>query len=221
MARRPDGGWLDVTLPIGPGLVTWPGDPAVRVERISDVATGDEATVTALSFGSHTGTHLDAPRHFLADGATVDAVAPDVLVGPARVVEVLDADRIEPAHLAAAAVQPGERLLLRTRNSARAWWHEPFREDFCALSPLAARWLAERRVRLVGVDYLSVSAFADDAASVHEPLLRAGVWLIEGLDLTAVAPGDYDLVALPLRIAGGDGAPVRALLRPRSGAGLE
>lgn len=207
-------GWIDVTVPIGPGLVTWPGDPAVAVERVSDVGAGDEATVSHLSFGSHTGTHLDAPRHFLAGGAAVDAAPPDVLMGRARVVGVPGVDRIEPAHLVAAGVQAGERVLFRTRNSERAWWDRPFDAHYCALSVAAARWLAERRVRLVGVDCLSVSAFADDAASVHVPLLTAGVWLLEGLDLTGIAPGAYDLVALPLRLAGGDGAPVRALLRP-------
>lgn len=206
--------WIDVTLPVTPALPVWPGDPPVRVERVSDVAAGDEATVSALAFGSHTGTHLDAPRHFLADGLPVDRAPLDVLVGPARVVAVPGVRRVEPAHLVAAGVAPGERLLLRTRNSDGRWWEDPFADEVCGLSAAAARWLAERRVRLVGIDAFSVSAFADDAARVHVPLLAAGVWLLEGLDLTAVPEGPCELLALPLRLAGADGAPVRALVRP-------
>jgi arylformamidase len=206
--------WIDVTLPVTPALPVWPGDPPVRIERVSDVAAGDEATVSVLALGSHTGTHLDAPRHFLSDGLPVDRAPLDVLVGPARVLAVPGVRRVEPAHLAAAGIAAGERLLLRTRNSDGPWWEAPFADDVCGLSAAAARWLAERRVRLVGIDAFSVSAFADDAAGVHVPLLTAGVWVLEGLDLTAVPAGPCELLALPLRLAGGDGAPVRALVRP-------
>lgn len=205
--------WIDVTAPITSDLVVWPGDPAVAVDPTTDEHGW---TVRRLVLGSHTGTHMDAPRHLFPDGATLDALPLDVVIGPARVVAV-EGDRVTAVALDAHDLRPGERVLLRTRNSDRPWWRPPFDERFVALTPDAARHVAERGVRLLGVDHLSVSGFHDDGAAVHGPLLAGGVWILEGLDLTRVAPGAYDLVALPLAIAGADGAPTRAALRARKG----
>lgn len=209
--------WIDVSVPLHPGLPTWPGDPPLALERASAMERGDAANVTRLATGAHVGTHVDAPLHFLAGGRPVDGLPLDALVGPARVVELPGRRAIGEAELAPLGIGRGERLLLRTDNSAGRWFEEPFRADFVHLRPDAARHLAARGVALLGVDYLSVGGFADagENALTHRILLEAGVVVLEGLFLGAVTAGRHDLVALPLRIAGADGAPARALVRPR------
>jgi arylformamidase len=197
--------WIDVTMPVRDGMVHWPGDPPVEV-----TAAGDgSARVSRLVLSSHTGTHIDAPAHYLADGATLDELPLDALIGPARVIQV-DGDTVTAADVAGA--RAGERLLIRTRNSARPP-SDQFDEGFVALGLDAAEHLAALPVRCVGVDYLSVGGFHDDGPAIHRALLARGVWIVEGLMLAGVTPGDYELVCLPLRLAGGDGAPARALLR--------
>jgi arylformamidase len=188
--------------------------PALVLER------GDPANVSHLALGSHTGTHLDAPRHFIPGGATVDHLPLDTLVGPARVVEC-PAGPIRPDSLAPALGRDGPagrreaRVLVKTGNS-RLWTHGRFARDYQALTLEAARELVRAGVLLVGVDYLSVEAFGGDGGAfpVHRCLLAAGVVILEGLDLSAVGPGRYELLCLPLRLKAGDGAPARAVLRP-------
>ncbi len=206
--------WTDVSVPLHPGLVHWPGDPRFEIERVSALERGDPATVSKLTMGVHTGTHMDAPAHFLRGGATIDTLPLDATMGPARVIAISDPESVKPAELRSHRVNRGERILLRTRNSGRRWTREAFFEDFVYIAADAARFLAERDVRCVGVDYLSVGGFHRDGRETHEALLAAGVWIIEGLDLSAVEPGRYELICLPLRIAGAEGAPARALLRP-------
>ncbi|HYG68122.1 MAG TPA: cyclase family protein [Anaeromyxobacteraceae bacterium] len=207
--------WLDVSVPLHAGLPVWPGDPPLVVSRERSLDRGDSANVTRLELGAHTGTHVDAPVHFVAAGASVDRMPLDATVGPARVIAIPAAPAIRRDVLERAAIREGERILLRTANSDRAWFREPFRRDFVALALDAAELLAERRVRCVGVDYLSVGPFADEPgnARTHRVLLEAGVWIVEGLELSAIKPGDWELVCLPLRVEGADGAPARALLR--------
>jgi arylformamidase len=209
----------DVSLPISESLVTWPSDPPVRVTQVFHLERGDKATVTRLVMGAHTGTHVDAPCHFILGGAGVDTLDLDVLVGPALVVEVLEAAVLTAEVLAGLPIPPAsERVLLHTRNSD-LWARDedgrtivrPFAEDFVGVSEDGARWLIERGVRLVGVDYLSVAPFGESAPT-HQALLRAGVVVVEGLNLDGIAPGAYRLVCLPLKIVGGDGAPARAIL---------
>ena len=207
-------GWIDVTVPIFDGMVHWPGNPPVSLKRVLRIDHGDGANVSALSLGVHTGTHVDAPVHFLASGLDVRAIDPAVAIGPARVVAISDAASVTRAELELARPQPGERLLLKTRNSAHAWHEEAFREDFVYVSADAAQYLVECGVALVGVDYLSVGGFFADGEATHRALLEAGVLIVEGLDLTRVAPGRYELLCLPLPLSGSDGAPARALLRP-------
>jgi len=170
--------------------------------------------VTVLSFGAHTGTHMDAPVHFLADGVAIDAMELSATMGAARVIEISDPAAIRRHELQAAEIASGERILFKTRNSSYAWSSESFVEDFVGISLEAAEYLAGVGVRTVGVDYLSVAVFGGDAAGVHRALLSAGVWIIEGLDLADVAEGTFELICLPLCIPGSDGAPARALLRP-------
>jgi arylformamidase len=206
--------WIDVTVPLRDGLVHWPGDPRFAIERVAEIERGDPATVSKLTMGVHTGTHMDAPAHYLRGGTTIDALPLDATVGPARVIAISDPESIKPAELRSLGVRRGERLLFRTRNSGRRWTQEAFIEDFVYLAADAARLLADRGVRCVGVDYLSVGGFHRDGRETHEALLAVGVWIIEGLDLSAVEPGRYELICLPLRIVGAEGAPARALLRP-------
>lgn len=208
------GGWIDLTIPLSPETPVWPGDPPVEREPVSSIADGDTANVTRLTLGSHAGTHMDAPRHFLDGGRTIDELPRDATVGPCLVIDTGEAEVIEPDDLLPHGLLQGERVLLRTRNSARAWHQGPFDGTFVHLSTAAATHLAEVGVRCVGIDHLSVAGFEKNERAVHEALLGAGVWIIEGLDLSAVPEGRYELVCLPLRLLGGDGAPCRAMVRP-------
>ena len=207
----------DISLPISESLVVWPGDPPIRITQPRHLDRGDSATVSRLDIGAHTGTHVDAPAHFIPGGAGVDSLDLNVLVGPALVVHALEADALSADVLDGLQIPPAiERVLFRTRNSDR--WAQgaresagEFYEDFVAITEDGARWLVERGIRLVGVDYLSVGPFGATAPT-HRTLLRAGIVAVEGLDLSGVAPGVYQFVCLPLKIVGGDGAPARAIL---------
>lgn len=189
--------WIDITVPLAAGITQWPGDPLFSSTKVASIENGDEANVTAVSMCAHTGTHIDAPLHYFREGVAVDALALDVLIGPA-VVTTLDEMRI------------GDRMLFRTRNSLRQWWREPFREDYDCLSVEQARSLVAAGVRLVGIDYLSING-----TQTHRVLLDAGIVILEGLDLSKTKSGDYDLVCLPLKLQGADGAPARAVIRAR------
>jgi arylformamidase len=207
--------WIDVTVAIRDGMVCWPDNPPVVVERVQDIARGDGANVTKLSLGVHTGTHVDAPVHFDSNAVGVDAIPLAALCGPARVIAIADRREVSVRELEAASIVAGERILLRTHNSPHAWRQPTFVEDAVHLTLVAARWLATHRVLTIGIDYLSVGGFAAaNGEAVHHALLDAGVWIIEGLDLTHVPPGPCELMCLPLKIAGADGAPARAFVRP-------
>ena len=195
-------------------MVRWPGDPEVRIEKFQSIAGGDEVNVTALDMGAHTGTHVDAPAHFFDDADGIEAMPLEAMIGPARVILVEATGAISAEELRAHEPAAGERLLIKTSNSERAWGREPFREEFAHLSAGAARLLAELPVRTVGVDYLSVGGLErSNSLETHRALLGAGVWIIEGLDLGAIEAGEYELVCLPLALVGSDGAPARAVLR--------
>lgn len=210
-----DDRWIDISVPLRPGLPQWPGDPRLAVRKIADIDNGDPCNATYLEMCAHTGTHVDAPRHFLPQGDTVDIIPLEALTGPARVLDLRNArQRITPRHLEPFDPSPGQRLLLRTPNADRHWSTKPFMNDFTHLSHEAADFLVARKIRTIGIDYLSVGAMDHDGTQTHITLLKAGICIIEGLDLSNIQPGDYDLVCLPLRIADADGAPARALLRP-------
>ena len=205
--------WIDISVPLRGGMAHWPSDPPVRIERIRDLKRGDSSTLSHLSMGSHTGTHLDAPSHFLRGGATLDRIPWEALIGPARVISIRHPERVTAEELERARIRRGERILFKTRNSARCWRTKTFQTRFVHLNSAAARFLVARKVRTIGVDYLSVGGYKKDGRDVHRILLSAGLWILEGLDLSHAAPGRYELICLPLRIAGGEGAPARALLR--------
>lgn len=204
----------DITLPIAPGMPVWPGDPPLVLERVESMDDGAHVNVSRLACSVHTGTHVDAPHHFLNDGRTVEMLPLDVLTGPAWVAALPSGvDLVTAAVLEAASIPAGvTRLLLKTRNS-ELWrrGETRFQEEFAAISPDGAEWLTGRGVRLIGVDYLSVAPF-QDSDPTHHILLKAGVVILEGVDLSAVEAGAYELYCLPLKLVGSDGAPARAIL---------
>jgi arylformamidase len=208
-----DQGWIDISAPVRSGMVHWPDDPEVEIVRVADMAKGHAYNLSRISMSAHTGTHIDAPLHLLSDGQAVDQMPLEAMVGPARVIDITNPRAVEPEELRGQGIQPGERLLLKTVNSRRCWTSSRFVEDYVGVSPAAAEFLAARRVRTVGIDYLSVGRYGPEGEQTHRILLGAGIWLIEGLDLSAVQAGSYDLVCLPLNLVGADGAPARAILR--------
>ncbi len=205
--------WIDISVTLHSGMAHWPDNPPVHIERMLDIGRGDPCNVSTLAMGSHTGTHMDAPLHFLPTGQGLETMPFEATLGPARVIEIHDPEAIKPEELLPHALQPGERVLFKTRNSTRCWQADNFVEDFVYISQEAARALAALKVRTVGVDYLSVGGYTKDGVETHRALLEAGIWIIEGLDLSQVQPGAYELICLPIKVASSDGAPARAILR--------
>jgi len=206
--------WIDVSVALSPDLVTWPGDPKVQVSRPISIDRGHDCNVSRLDFGAHTGTHMDAPEHFIAGGATIDQMPIEATVGLARVIEIHDPKSVGASELAQYDLKAGERVLFKTKNSHRDWASAPFDEQFVHIAADGAQALVDAGVQTVGIDYLSVGAYEGDGVQTHQILLAAGLWLIEGLDLSKVQPGLCELVCLPLKVLGGEGAPARAILRP-------
>lgn len=205
----------DITLPLQPGLPVWPGDPPVEMEPVAAVERGDSCNVTAYRFGSHTGTHIDPPRHYFPEGAPLHDLSLRLLIGPCRVADLSHVEgRITAADLEAACLpEKTERLLLKTSNSRL--WDDPrhaFHPRFVDLSPEGAEWVIRKGIRLVGIDYLSIEGQEDPGSPVHRSLLGESIVIVEGLDLRHVEAGEYGLICLPLKAMNGDGAPARALL---------
>jgi arylformamidase len=203
----------DISLTVSPDMPTWPGDPSITLERVEKIEAGANANVSHLSLSVHTGTHVDAPYHFLQGGKGVDAINLNQLAGRAYVLSLPNVDLITATVLEAADIPPRtRRILFKTRNSE--YWARAvndFQADFVAVDAGAAEYLVKRGVKLVGVDYLSVAPYKK-SRPVHEILLRAGVVIVEGLNLSEVTQGRYTLICLPLKLAGCDGAPARAIL---------
>lgn len=207
----------DVTVPVSNELPTWPSDPAVEITDFRSLAAGDVANVSNLNFGAHTGTHVDAPAHFIEGAAKVESLSLDALIGEAHVIEVPeDVIAIDEAFVREHCAQGTERVIFKTRNSA--FWSEAepqFHTDFTYLDLPAAEWLAAQGIKLVGIDYLSIEKYASEKHETHLALLSRNVVILEGLNLTGIAAGVYELICLPLRLRSnkGDGAPARAVLR--------
>lgn len=206
--------WIDISVPIQTGMVHWPGDPEVDIKRIRDAEKGDRNTLSEMYLGVHTGTHMDAPLHFVRGGIGIDRLPLDIAIGRARIIQIDDTESIKPEELERYDIKRGERVLFKTRNSLHVWQRSDFVVDFVYISIEAASYLVERGVTLVGVDYLSVGGYKKDGSEVHTTLLSAGIWLVEGLNLSQVCGGEYDLICLPLMIVDGDGAPTRAVIKP-------
>lgn len=210
MARVPR--FLDVSVPLGPGLPAYPGNPEFELQPVKRIAEGGSSNVSRLVMGTHTGTHVDAPRHFFDDGDGIDALPLDLLIGRTRVVEISRRGGIGSEELAAAGLREDLRVLLRTPNSA-LWNGEGFHTDYTHLTEAGARYLVDQGVKVVGIDYLSVEQFKKPGAPAHRALLGGGVLIIEGLNLAEAEAGMYEMYCLPLRIAGADGAPARVILK--------
>ena len=204
---------IDLTLGISPAIPVWPNNPGVELERMNKIEAGANSNVSRLALGVHTGTHVDAPVHFVQGATGVDTLDLATLIGPACVIYLPKVNRVTAPDLIAAKIPPRtKRLLIKTRNSD--YWargETEFHTDYVGVGPDAAEWLVKKKIALVGVDYLSVAPWKESKPT-HEILLKAGVVVVEGLNLSAVKPGLYTFTCLPLKLVGCDGAPARAIL---------
>jgi arylformamidase len=207
------GDWIDISVPLRNGMVTWPGDAPFERTSTLEMANGDQCNLSKISTTAHIGTHMDAPRHYLDGAAGIETMPIAASIGRARVIEIQDPEAIRTSELERRHLAKGERVLFKTRNSGSCWKTDHFQEKYIYIQPEAAHFLAEIGIQTVGVDYLSVGGFQSGGPETHRILLQAGIWIIEGLNLEHVEPGEYELICLPLKIIGGDGAPARAVLR--------
>jgi arylformamidase len=205
--------WKDISVPIRDGMVHWPGDPECQIKRVNRMEDGAVCNLTHISMSAHTGTHMDAPRHFIAEGMTMEQVPLEAIIGRCRVFELDCEGQITADDLKKLKLLPRQRVLFKTRNSTRSWAKDTFDEDFVSISADAARYLVELGIMTVGVDYLSIGGFNKDGVETHQIMLGGGIWVIEGLNLAEIKDGYYELICLPLKLEGADGAPCRVVLR--------
>ena len=203
----------DVTVPLVPGLAVYPGDPPLELEPLQKAGEAPYG-LSRLSLTTHCGTHVDAPAHFVPGGATVDVLPLEILMGKTRVVELRDRERVERADLEALDLRDDLRVLLKTRMSGQLL-KAGYQQDHVYLTEDGALYLVQAGLKLVGFDYLSIDRFSNSSFPAHHALLGAGVIVVEGLDLSDVEAGEYEMACLPLRVGGGDGAPARVVLRSR------
>jgi arylformamidase len=203
---------IDVSVPLDAALPTYPNNTPFSLEPVKRIARGESSNVSTLHMSAHTGTHVDAPRHFFDDRPGTEALPLELLIGRTRVVEVATRSGISAADLGAVDLSEDIRLLIKTHNS-RLWGSPEFQTDYVGVTESGARHLVEHGIKVVGVDYLSVEQFRAPGAPAHRVLLGAGTIVIEGLNLADVDPGIYEMICLPLRIVGADGAPARVVLR--------
>lgn len=202
----------DISIPLSSQMTVYPGDPAVQIEPCFSLSKGNPANVLSITMGSHTGTHIDAPYHFIDTGAKLDALKLEVMIGRTHVLEIT-APVITADVLSEFDFTDKTRVLFKTRNSY-LWDKSPeFVTNYVYIDPRAAEVLVREGIKLVGIDYLSVEKFGSTGFETHLELLRNGVVIVEGLNLRDIEPGDYEMTCLPLRIANGDGAPARVILR--------
>ena len=202
----------DISVPLVDGAVVYPGNPEIRIAPHSELSRGASSNTSSIALGSHSGTLVDAPRHFFDAGGPVDRLPLTALIGPARVIAFgEDVMSVTATHLQQQTLQDVERVLIRTRNSAFVK-DAAFHKDFTYVAPDGAEYLASLGVKLVGVDYYSVEQFRSGHHRTHKTLLERGIVIVEGLDFGEIAPGDYEFICLPLRLEGLDGAPARAVL---------
>jgi arylformamidase len=213
------GEWIDVTASLDPATTpVYEGDAPMKFDFLKDMRNGDGFTLSVLSMGAHSGTHIDAPMHFVAGGAPIDQVPLAPLIGPARVIDITDGvQAIDAGELNRHQWKGAQRIVFRTRSSVRGWMTSPtFHRDFAYVAPDAAQLMADAGVQLVGIDYISAEQFGAPAPLTHRILLGKGIPIVEGLALEGVAAGDYDLIVLPMKVRGHEGAPARAVLRRRN-----
>lgn len=204
---------FDISVDISNSLVFWPGDKPPQIKSINDMHKGDDINLSRLDISAHIGTHMDAPRHFLKEGKSIDVMPLEVGLGKARVIEIEDNSSIKKEELQKHNIQKAERILLKTRNSEQDWTEKNFMYDFVHLETKAAEYLASLKIRLIGIDYLSVSGINKNEHEVHKAFLKNEIWILEGIHLKNVTEGEYELICLPLKLKNCDGAPARAILR--------
>ncbi|MBS1583987.1 MAG: cyclase family protein [Bacteroidetes bacterium] len=204
--------WIDISATISDGMTRWPDDPPVQVSRAETIAAGAEANVTQISTTAHVGTHIDAPLHFIEGGMDAASVPLEKLVGKAKVFHIHNPKEIGLAEIRNFDIEAGDRILFRTANSEMEWEHLPFVEDYVYLATDVAKYLAEKKINCVGIDYLSLGNKANDG-EVHRLILGAGIIIIEGLKLKDIEAGDYEMVCLPLKIKDSDGGPCRVMIK--------
>ena len=217
VVRLPIDGWIDATATLAASRTpVYEGDAPMVFSFLKDMRKGDALTLSKYDLGAHSGTHVDAPMHFIKDGASVDAVAIASLIGPARVIVIPDSiQAIDTTELNHHDWKTAERILFRTRSSSHGWMDSTqFHRDFAYITGDAAEAMAAAGIKLVGVDYISAEQFAAPAPLAHRALLGKGIPIVEGLDLRGAPAGDYDLIILPMKVSGHEGAPARAILRP-------
>jgi arylformamidase len=210
-------GWYDISVPLKQGMVYLPIDPVPpKIYRFSDVDLGSKVTMTMLEIISHTGTHIDAPRHFIPGGSTISDMPLNATIGPARVIEIKDKEKIKVEELKKHNIKKGERLLFKTRNSPLSYESPKFVEDYVYLDGDAAVYLAEKKIILFGLDCVTIGDYRNEESVVktHQTLLSAGIYIMEDCALGHVPPGEYELICLPLLMYHGDAGPCRAILRP-------
>ncbi|MEP7242546.1 MAG: cyclase family protein [Gammaproteobacteria bacterium] len=211
-------GWIDISAPIDPRTTpVYPGDAPIKFDFLKRFDAGDKLTLSAYSMGAHTATHVDAPLHFIKGGAPLNQIPLERFMGPVRVIDCsAEALAIDATELNKHPWRGAKRIFFRTRNSRKGWMTDPtFHKDFTYVAPDAARLLADAGVELVGIDYISMEQFGAPEPRTHQALLGRNIPIIEGLLLSDVQPGDYDLILLPIRVIGHEAAPVRALLKRR------
>jgi arylformamidase len=217
MAVKLPKGWYDISIPLKQGMIYFPTDPAPpKIYRYSDRALGAKVTMCMIEMIGHTGTHIDAPLHFIPDGSTISDMPVDATIGPARVIAINDPESVKAAELEKHNIKPGERVLFKTRNSPAAYEAEKFTDDYCYIDDDAADYLVAAGVRLVGLDYLTIGSYKrmENISKTHTVLLGAGIYVLENCALAGVPPGEYELLCLPLLMLNGDAGPARAILRP-------
>jgi len=214
----PTSGWIDATATLDPSTTpVYQGDAPMKFDFLKDMRKGDGFTLSAYSMGAHSGTHIDAPMHFVRDGASIEKIPLEPLMGPARIIDIPDSvQAIDAKALAGVNWKGAERVIFRTRSALHGWMHSPtFHKDFAYVAPDAAQQLADAGVKLVGVDYISAEQFGAPAPLTHRTLLGKGIPIVEGLQLDSIPAGDYDLIVLPIKVGGHEGAPARAVVRKR------
>jgi len=212
----PESEWIDISLPIRDNMVQGPMEPLTpHIEFVLHRNKGNKVAMYQISINSHNGTHIDSPYHFVERGETIDKMPLDTMMGPARVIETKDPVSIKPEELATYAIQPGERILFKTRNSSRPERYKKFFKDSVYLSLEGAEYLVKKKISVVGIDYISIGGGGlANIDKTHIILLDKGIYIIEDLDLSQVKAGRYEMICLPLKIEGGDASPVRAIIRP-------
>jgi arylformamidase len=204
--------WIDISTTIKNGMVHWPGDAEVKIKKEQSMQASDECNVTTLQMSAHTGTHVDAPLHFIASGTDASEISLEKLIGVVKIFDIENPKTISLEEVRNLHIEIGCKIIFKTKNSNRNWSEEPFNHQFVYLSTEAAQFLVDKNVQVIGVDYLSVAG-EENGSSVHRILLNQDILIIEGLALQNIEPGNYEMICLPLKIKDADGAPARVIIR--------